>query len=292
MVRIPIVLRGPAGRCYHVAVHGEMTALSLLCSRAVINCCYAGGMTNPVCSTEFRTGSSETAGLQCDLVKILLVEDENDIAEFVRNGLEENGYSVDHCDNGNDGLERALSGSYDAILLDIMLPGRDGLSILKLLRQRKHTVPVIVLSARGEVEERIEGLKLGADDYLPKPFYVAELLARLESVVRRSGGQGLSRLKAADLEVDLIEHRVWRSGEEVFVSPREYQLLAFLMRQKGRVLSRTQILEQVWEYQFDPGTNLVDACVRRLRKKVDDEREQALIETVRGVGYRFRADTE
>lgn len=249
-------------------------------------------MTTSVGSTEFGAGSSGNDGLPSDLVKILLVEDEKDIAEFVRNGLEASGYSVDHCDNGDDGLERASSGGYDAILLDIMLPGRDGLSILKLLRQRKHTVPVIVLSARGEVEERIEGLKLGADDYLPKPFYVAELLARLESVVRRSGGLGLSRLKAADLDVDLIEHRVWRNGEEVFVSPREYQLLAFFMRQKGRVLSRTQILEQVWEYQFDPGTNLVDACVRRLRKKVDAEREHPLIETVRGVGYRFRSTTE
>jgi two-component system OmpR family response regulator len=221
-------------------------------------------------------------------VKLLVVEDEEDIAEFVRNGLEEQGYAVDICNNGNDGLERALSGDYDAVLLDIMLPGRDGLSILKLLRQRKHTVPVIVLTARGEVEERVEGLQLGADDYLAKPFYMAELLARLESVVRRTGGQGLSRLQVADLEVDLIEHRVWRGGEEVFVSPREYQLLAFLMRQQGRVLTRTQILEQVWEYQFDPGTNLVDACVRRLRRKVDDDRETPLIETVRGVGYRFR----
>lgn len=221
-------------------------------------------------------------------MKLLVVEDEEEIAEFVRSGLEEHGYSVDLCNNGNDGLERALSGGYDAVLLDIMLPGRDGLSILKLLRQRKHTVPVILVTARGEVEERVEGLQLGADDYLPKPFYMAELLARLESVVRRSSGQGLSRLVVMDLEVDLIEHRVWRGGEEVFVSPREYQLLAYFMKQQGRVLSRTQILEQVWEYQFDPGTNLVDSCVRRLRQKVDDDRDKPLIETVRGVGYRFR----
>jgi DNA-binding response OmpR family regulator len=245
-------------------------------------------MAIPLTSSEFHTGSSSSVGLQCDEVKILLVEDEKEIAEFVKNGLAEKGYQVTVRDNGNDGLEAALSGEWDAILLDIMLPGRDGLSILKLLRQRKHTVPVVVLSARGEVEERVEGLQLGADDYLPKPFYMAELLARLESVVRRSGGQGISRLKQADLDVDLIEHRVWRDGEEVFVSPREYQLLAYFMKQPGRVLSRTQILEQVWEYQFDPGTNLVDSCVRRLRQKVDDLRENPLIETVRGVGYRFR----
>lgn len=245
-------------------------------------------MAIPLTSPEFHAGSSSSTGLQCDDVKILLVEDEKEIAEFVKNGLSEKGYQVTVCDNGNDGLGLALSGEWDAILLDIMLPGRDGLSILKLLRQRKHTVPVVVLSARGEVEERVEGLQLGADDYLPKPFYMAELLARLESVVRRSGGQGISRLKQADLDVDLIEHRVWRAGEEVFVSPREYQLLAYFMKQPGRVLSRTQILEQVWEYQFDPGTNLVDSCVRRLRQKVDDLRENPLIETVRGVGYRFR----
>ena len=247
-------------------------------------------MAIPLTSSDLHAGSSTSTSLQCDDVKILLVEDENEIAEFVKTGLSEKGYQVTVCDNGNDGLDAALSGEWDAILLDIMLPGRDGLSILKLLRQRKHTVPVVVLSARGEVEERVEGLQLGADDYLPKPFYMAELLARLESVVRRSGGQGISRLKQADLDVDLIEHRVWRGGEEVFVSPREYQLLAYFMKQPGRVLSRTQILEQVWEYQFDPGTNLVDSCVRRLRQKVDDNREQPLIETVRGVGYRFREE--
>jgi two-component system OmpR family response regulator len=245
-------------------------------------------MKTSLSSPEFHAGDSATVGLQCDALKILLVEDEIEIAEFVRNGLAEHGYAVTHLDNGNDGLEAALSGEWDAILLDIMLPGRDGLSILKLLRERKHTVPVVVLSARGEVEERVEGLQLGADDYLPKPFYMAELLARLESVVRRSSGQGLSRLKQEDLDLDLIEHRVWRDGEEIFVSPREYQLLAYFMKQPGRVLSRTQILEQVWEYQFDPGTNLVDSCVRRLRQKVDDLRENPLIETVRGVGYRFR----
>ena len=171
-------------------------------------------MAIPQTSPEFRAGSSLSTGLQCDDVKILLVEDEKEIAEFVKNGLSEKGYQVTVCDNGNDGLEAALSGEWDAILLDIMLPGRDGLSILKLLRQRKHTVPVVV----SECARRSRGARGRACNWARtiiyrSRFYMAELLARLESVVRRSGGQGLSRLKQADLDVDLIEHRVWRNGE-------------------------------------------------------------------------------
>ena len=222
-------------------------------------------------------------------VKVLVVEDEKPIASFVRNGLEEQGYTVDLCDNGNEGLTLATSRSYDAVVLDIMLPGRDGLSILKLLRQRNDPVPVIIITSRGEVEERVEGLNLGADDYLAKPFYITELIARLQSVFRRSMANGGQVLEAENLKVDLMTRQVRRAGEEIILSPREFNLLVYLMRSPGRVFTRTQILEQVWEYHFDPGSNLVDSCVRRLRQKVDQGHDVHLIETIRGVGYRLRA---
>lgn len=222
-------------------------------------------------------------------VKVLVVEDEKPIGAFVRNGLEEQGYAVDLCDNGNDGLMLATSGVYDAVVLDIMLPGRDGLSILKLLRQRHNPVPVIIITSRGEVEERVEGLNLGADDYLAKPFYISELIARLQSIFRRSMANGNQAIEVGGLHVDLMTREVRRAGEDIVLSPREFNLLVYLMRSPGRVFSRTQILEQVWEYHFDPGSNLVDSCVRRLRQKIDHDEESPLIETIRGVGYRLRA---
>ena len=222
-------------------------------------------------------------------VKVLVVEDEKPIASFVRNGLEEQGYTVDLCHNGHDGLTLAMSRSYDAVVLDIMLPGRDGLSILKLLRQRNDPVPVIIITSRGEVEERVEGLNLGADDYLAKPFYISELIARLQSVFRRSMASGGQTLEVENLCIDLMTRQVRRGGEEIILSPREFNLLVYLMRSPGRVFTRTQILEQVWEYHFDPGSNLVDSCVRRLRQKVDQGHELQLIETIRGVGYRLRS---
>lgn len=220
---------------------------------------------------------------------MLVVEDEKPIASFVRNGLEEQGYAVDLCDNGTDGLALATSRNYDAVVLDIMLPGRDGLSILKLLRQRHDPVPVIIITSRGEVEERVEGLNLGADDYLAKPFYITELIARLQSVFRRSIASGGQSLDVEGLHIDLMTRQVRRAEEDIILSPREFNLLVYLMRSPGRVFTRTQILEQVWEYHFDPGSNLVDSCVRRLRQKVDHGHELQLIETIRGVGYRLRA---
>jgi two-component system, OmpR family, response regulator len=222
-------------------------------------------------------------------VKVLVVEDEKPIASFVRNGLEEQGYAVDLCHNGHDGLTLATSRRYDAVILDIMLPGRDGLSILKLLRQRNDPVPVIIITSRGEVEERVEGLNLGADDYLAKPFYISELIARLQSVFRRSVASGGQSIEEENLSIDLMTRQVRRGGEEIILSPREFNLLVYLMRSPGRVFTRTQILEQVWEYHFDPGSNLVDSCVRRLRQKVDQGHEVQLIETIRGVGYRLRS---
>lgn len=221
-------------------------------------------------------------------MKVLVVEDENQIAGFVRKGLEEQGFTVDLCDNGNDGYVLATTQSYDAIVLDIMLPGRDGLSILRTLRKQRNTVPVIVLTARSELDERIEGLNLGADDYITKPFFVEELIARLHAVVRRASGEQLSVLQTEDLTVNLITREVRRGERSITLTTREFTLLEYLMRSPGRVFTRTQILEHVWGYDFDPNTNLVDVHIQRLRKKLGGGAGDTLIETVRGVGYRVR----
>lgn len=221
-------------------------------------------------------------------MKVLLVEDEKQIAGFVRKGLEEQGFAVEWVADGNQAYQLATSQQYDAIVLDIMLPGRDGLSILKNLRQQKNPVPVILLTARTELDERVEGLNLGADDYLTKPFYVEELIARLHALVRRGSGERLSILQAEDLTVNLITREVKKGEAPVRLTTREFNLLEYLMRSPGRVLTRTQILEHVWGYDFDPATNLVDVHVQRLRKKISVDDKEQWIETVRGVGYRFR----
>ncbi|MBI3882562.1 MAG: response regulator transcription factor [Verrucomicrobia bacterium] len=220
-------------------------------------------------------------------MKVLAVEDERKIAALIRKGLEEHGFVVDLCHNGDDGYTLATTRSYDAILLDIMVPGRDGLSILRQLREQKNAVPVILLTARGELNERVEGLNLGADDYLTKPFYIDELVARLHAVMRRKTGDQLSLLQAGDLTVNLLTREVKRGAEKVELTTREFALLTYLLRSPGRVFTRTQICEHVWNYHHDPGTNLVDVYVQRVRKKISDGPEQPLIETVRGVGYRF-----
>lgn len=221
-------------------------------------------------------------------MKILVVEDEKSIAGFIQKGLEEQGFTVEVCHDGNTGYERVTAQAYDAVVLDIMLPGRDGLSILKNLREKRNTVPVVLLTARSELNERLEGLNLGADDYLTKPFYVEELIARLHAVTRR-GAERTSILQFGDLVVNLIQRQLKVGGEAIEVTSREFKLLEYLMRSPGRVFTRTQILEHVWGYDFDPNTNLVDVHVTRLRKKLSDDRER-YIETVRGVGYRFRKD--
>ena len=220
-------------------------------------------------------------------MKVLAVEDEKKIAALIRKGLEEHGFVVDICHNGTEGYALATTRSYDAILLDIMVPGRDGLSILRQLREQKNGVPVILLTARGELNERVEGLNLGADDYLTKPFFIDELVARLHAVMRRKTGDQLSLLEAGDLTVNLITRDVKRGTEKVELTTREFALLTYLMRSPGRVFTRTQICEHVWNYHHDPSTNLVDVYVQRVRKKINDNQEQPLIETVRGVGYRF-----
>ncbi len=220
-------------------------------------------------------------------MKVLVIEDEKKIASFVRKGLEAEGFVVDVCLDGDTGFALATSRPYDVLVLDIMLPGRDGLSILKALRERKMPLPVVLLTARSELNERLEGLNLGADDYLTKPFYIQELIARIHAVVRRAHGATLSILSVADLTCNLLTRDVNRAGRRIELTAREFALLEQLMRSPGRVLTRTQICEQVWNYHFDPETNLVDVYVQRLRKKVDGEAELKLIETVRGVGYRI-----
>jgi two-component system, OmpR family, response regulator len=221
-------------------------------------------------------------------MKILLVEDEKRISGFVRRGLEEQGFEVEVCADGNEAHELAVTRRYDALVLDIMLPGRDGLDILKSLRAKKNTVPVILLTARTGLDDRIEGLNLGADDYLTKPFFVEELAARLHAVARRASGEKLSVLRAGDLVVNLITREAERAGTPVKLTAREFALLEYLMRAPGRVFTRTQILEHVWGYDFDPSTNLIDVHIQRLRKKICPDGAEQLIETLRGVGYRFK----
>jgi DNA-binding response OmpR family regulator len=222
-------------------------------------------------------------------VKVLIIEDERKIAAFVRKGLEAQGFVVEVAANGDEGFLLATTRPYDAAILDIMLPGRDGLSILRSLRERKIPLPVILLTARGELNERLEGLNLGADDYLTKPFHVEELIARLHAVTRRAAGQGQSILAVADLTLNLLTREVVRGGRPIELTTREFSLLEQLLRSPGRVLTRVEICERVWDYHFDPGTNLVDVYIQRLRKKVDDESPRKLIETIRGVGYRIPA---
>jgi DNA-binding response OmpR family regulator len=221
-------------------------------------------------------------------VKILLVEDEEEIGGLIKDGLEKEEFSVDYCKDGDSGMEHAMAHSYDAIVLDVMLPGKSGLEILKMVRASQNNVPIIIITARGETEDRIQGLDLGADDYLPKPFFVEELIARLRAIWRRSSETGMSVLNVGTLSANLMTREVIRSGQQIEMTPKEFSLLAFLMRAPGRVLTRTQILEQVWGYHFDPGTNLVDVYIRRLRSKIDFEGEIPLIETLRGVGYRMQ----
>lgn len=223
------------------------------------------------------------------IMKTLLVEDEKKIADFVCAGFREQGFAVDHCNNGNDGFDRASSGVYDVIVLDIMLPGRDGLSILKGLRKAGNATPVILLTARNELDDRIEGLNLGADDYLAKPFFVEELIARIHAMLRRISGERQNVLAVGDLRLDRITREVTWQSLTVDLTGREFNLIEYLMRSPGRVFTRTQILEHVWDYDFDPSTNIVDVCIQRIRKKIGAASDgESPIESVRGVGYRFR----
>lgn len=218
-------------------------------------------------------------------MRVLVVEDEKKTASFVRKALQTEGFAVDVCCNGDDALAAARATAFDGIVLDIMLPGRDGLSVLRQLRERKNTTPVLLLSARGEVNERVEGLNLGADDYLPKPFELVELVARVRALTRRGGENKSPLLRVADLTLDMLTRQAQRGGKDIELTTREYRLLEFLMRSAGRLCGRMMILEKVWDYDFDPGTNLVDVYIRRLREKIDADFELKLLHTVRGAGY-------
>jgi DNA-binding response OmpR family regulator len=221
-------------------------------------------------------------------MRVLVVEDERKTASFIRKALQAEGFAVDACGNGEDALAAAGTTPFDVIVLDIMLPGRDGLSVLRLLRERGSKIPVLLLSARGEVNERVEGLNAGADDYLPKPFELAELVARVRALTRRSGETKSTLLRVADLTLDTLTHKARRGASTIELTAREYRLLEHLMRSAGRLCGRMMILEKVWDYDFDPGTNLVDVYVRRLREKIDADFEPKLLHTVRGAGYMLK----
>jgi DNA-binding response OmpR family regulator len=218
-------------------------------------------------------------------MRVLVVEDEKKTALFIQKALQSEGFAVDVCRNGEDTLVAATTTPFDVVVLDIMLPGCDGLSVLRQLRKRKNTAPILLLSARGEVNERVVGLNAGADDYLPKPFELAELIARVRALTRRSGENNSSVLRVADLTLDVVTHKAQRGGREIELTTREYRLLEFLLRSAGRLCGRMTILEQVWDYDFDPGTNLVDVYISRLREKIDAGFELKLLLTVRGTGY-------
>jgi DNA-binding response OmpR family regulator len=215
----------------------------------------------------------------------LLAEDEERIACSINAALHEAGFVVDEVHRGDEALNLTGERQYDVLILDIMMPGRDGLSILRLLRERRNPVPVLILTARGEVSERVEGLMLGADDYLRKPFSIDELIARVHTLARRVDRELLVVLTVHDLTLNLLTREVTRAGKRVDLAPREYAILEYLMRCNGRVLSRTHLLEKVWQFHFDTGTNIVDVYVQRLRRKIDDGHQIKLLHTVRGVGY-------
>ena len=218
-------------------------------------------------------------------MRVLVVEDEKKTAAFVRKALQAEGFAVDVCANGADALAAAKATPFDGIVLDIMLPGRDGLSVLRQLREGGNKTPVLLLSARGAVNERVEGLNAGADDYLPKPFVIAELVARVRALGRRVGENKSTVLRVGDLALDTVSHRAQRGGKTFELTAREFRLLEFLMRSAGRICGRMSIIEKVWDYDFDPGTNLVDVYIKRLREKIDDGFEPKLLQTVRGIGY-------
>ncbi len=225
-------------------------------------------------------------------MKVLLVEDEKKIADFVCAGFREQGFVTEHCADGNEALARASRGAYDVIVLDVMLPGRDGISVLKALRRVGSSTPVIMLTARNDLDDRLEGLALGADDYLGKPFFVEELVARIHALARRVSGERQNVLVVGTLRLDRIGREVTCADRSVDLTAREFNLIEYLMRSPGRVFTRTQILEHVWGYDFDPSTNVVDVCIQRIRKKIaavgTDGQAESPIESVRGVGYRFR----
>jgi DNA-binding response OmpR family regulator len=222
-------------------------------------------------------------------MKILVVEDDRTVGQYVKRGLEEQRYQADLVDDGMEGLRLASGGRYDIIVLDLRLPGMNGFEMLRTLRDRGNTTPVLVLTAQDSVDFKVQALRAGADDYVTKPFAFEELLARVEALGRRPKEIRDPLLQVGDLELDIATREVRRAGEKIELTPKEYTVLEYLMRHAGRVMSRTLITEYAWDYHFDPGTNIVDVVINRLRKKVDSGHQQKLVHTVRGVGYVVRA---
>ena len=222
-------------------------------------------------------------------MRILVIEDEKKVANFIKQGLEEERYIVEVLNDGVAGLEMAMNNQFDAILLDVMLPGKDGFTVLTELRDAGVSTPICMLTAKGSTEDRIRGLDLGADDYLPKPFSFDELAARLRSVLRRSSPEKTTKLKCGDLVLDTVSHLAFRFGQEIELTTKEYALLEYLIRNKNRILSRSTITQHVWKHSFDPESNIIDVYIKRLRSKIENEDgSKPLLQSIRGVGYRMR----
>ena len=223
-------------------------------------------------------------------MRVLIIEDDKDVASFIKQGLSQAGWNADVADNGKDGLFLATTEDYDALIVDRMLPGVEGLALIRTLRASSDSTPALILSALGEVDDRVKGLKAGGDDYLTKPFAFSELLARLEALIRRASAASVAPetvLRVGSLELDMLKREVRRDGCTIDVQPREYQLLEYLMRHAGQVVTRTMLLEGVWNYHFDPQTNVIDVHISRLRAKIDKGFDRPLLHTVRGAGYRL-----
>ena len=234
------------------------------------------------------------SALWTEPMRLLIIEDDREAVSYLVKAFREAGHVADHATDGLDGYGLACDGAYDVLIVDRMLPKLDGLSLIRSLREQAVTTPVLILSALGQVDDRVKGLRAGGDDYLPKPYAFSELLARIEVLARRGGSSGASAeataYRVGDLELDRLSHRVTRAGQEVALQPREFRLLEYLMRHAGQVVTRTMLLEHVWDYHFDPQTNVIDVHVSRLRAKLDKGQAMPMIHTIRGAGYILRAD--
>jgi two-component system OmpR family response regulator len=222
-------------------------------------------------------------------MRVLIIEDDRDAADYIVRAFREVGHVAEHAADGEEGLALAMDGDYDVLIVDRMLPKRDGLSVIGALREKNIETPVLILSALAQVDDRVQGLRAGGDDYLPKPYSFSELLARVEALARRRGGRADEMIyRVGDLELDRLSHRVIRGKEEILLQPREFRLLEYLMKHAGQVVTRTMLLENVWDYHFDPQTNVIDVHISRLRSKIDKGHKQPLLHTVRGAGYMIR----
>jgi two-component system, OmpR family, response regulator len=231
----------------------------------------------------------QTGGVQKAAMRLLIIEDDRDAAEYLVKAFREVGHVADHSADGEEGLALALDNPYDVLIVDRMLPKRDGLSVIGMLREKGIETPALILSALGQVDDRVKGLRAGGDDYLPKPYSFSELLARIEVLARRRGGRSEETVyRVGNLELDRLSHQVTRGGEEIALQPREFRLLEYLMKHAGQVVTRTMLLENVWDYHFDPQTNVIDVHISRLRAKIDKGFAQPLLHTVRGAGYVIR----